>query len=295
MSFTLSQNKFKSASFIFSKIKRELSSLHGVGKIDEADFALYTAEVLKELGCANYKESEAILTVKDGKANLPKDFMLLYAAYKCHKSTDEINELHFQRGYFLLNDITCEVLGQSNKCKLDCGEFDKVLQKITVREYVGNDVCRVRGWEVSNLLTLSPNVHDLVIEHSPNFHHSCADEISISDGQVFTNFKKCDIFLQYYAFPFDEDGAPMIPDIIQVEKAVEFYIKYQLFLNYWLDGSVPDIQNKLGKLEQLYKEALGEAKFINKLPGFQTMLHSAKMKRKLNSASFFAQMDRKNN
>ncbi len=33
------------------------------------------------------------------------------------------------------------------------------------------------------------------------------------------------------SFPFDEEGLPMIPDIIEVEKAIEWYIKKEILLN----------------------------------------------------------------
>lgn len=295
MGFTLSQNKFKSAEFIFSKIKRELKSLGAVNQIDDTDFPLYVAEVLKELGCGTYKEADAILTVVDGKATLPKDFMYIYAAYKCNKCTDEVNIEHYQKSgsFYIANDITCEVLGRTHDCELDCGEYDKVIQKVTVRQYVGNTCCRTRTWDDPCLLTISPNVREFCTDDSPNLHCSNMNEITISNGCLLTNFKSADIYLQYYAFPIDENNVPMIPDITSVEKAVEWYIKYQLFLNYWFDGSVTDIQNKWGKAEQMYEAAMANARFDRKIPSFQQMINSARMQRTVNKVAFFGQMNPK--
>lgn len=295
MGFTLSENKFKSAEYIFSKVKRELKSLGAVNQIDDADFALYTAEVLKELGCGTHKEADAVLTVVDGKASLPKDFKYLYAAYKCNKCSDEVNEEHYQKSgsYYVANDITCEILGRTHDCELDCGEYDKVIQKITVRQYVGNDCSRSRTWDNPCLLHLSPDVHEFCTDDSPNLTCSNTNEITISNGCLFTNFKSADIYLQYYAFALDDNNIPLIPDSIKVEKAVEWAIKYNLFLNYWFDGSVSDIQNKWGKAEQLASKWLAEAKTELKTPSFQTLINSARRQRKINKVAFFGQMNRK--
>ncbi len=293
MAFTLSPNKFKSSQFIFAKIKRELSSFGAVGKFDEADFALYTAEVLKELGIGVYKEADAVLTVVDGRAELPKDFSTLYAAYKCCKLTDEVSDVHYQGGFVLFNDVTCEVLARNKNCRVECECPDQILQKITVRQYAGQDCCRTRTWEPNCLLRVSPNVRDLCDQDSPSLHCKSLHEITIRNGCAFVNYKKADIFIQYYAFPLDEDNCPLIPDIVQIEKCIEYYILYQLFMRYWLDGSVSDVQNKWQKLEQLYHSAFAESKYILKLPQFQTLINSTRRTRTLNKTSFFAQIDNK--
>lgn len=289
MGFTLSPNKFKSAQYIFSMIKNQWKSLGAVGQLDDTDFPKYVADVLKDLEISVYKEKEVVLTVIDGKAELPKDFMYLYAAYKGSKCCDERSEEHYQGGYYVANDITCEVLGSSRGCALDCECPDKVIQKITVRQYVGNDCTRTRQWDNICLLKLSPNVQDCCATNSPNIHCSGMDEITIDNNFVHTNFKNCDIYMQYYAFPLDEDNIPEIPDNIHVERAVEWYIKYQILLNKWFDGAIPEIQNKWGKAEQMYNDSLAQAKFINKLPGFQTMINTARNKRSINIVSYFGQ------
>lgn len=304
MPFTLSTTNFKSAKYLFAKIKRDLSSFDGVNQIDEADFPLYVAEVLKTLGVGAYKESNAILTVHNGTADLPSDFMFLYAAYYAKKEQDTVDHLIYQRGSVLINDVTCEVvknvdfemLGVTNRCELDCGDFDKVFEKVTTREYVNDTLARTRTWDKNHLLRLSPNVKSICSDdsvHHSHPHDRCEDEITISDNKAYVNFKNADIFLQYYAFPFDKDGTVMIPDVIQIEKAIEFYIKYQLFLIYWLNGSVADIQQKWGKLEQMYLEALADAKNYLRTPSFQTLVHSIRQQRKINKVSYFSQQDSK--
>ena len=81
-----STTNFKSAEYIYSKIKREFKSFGGVNLLDDADFPLYTAEVLKSLDAGVYKEEDAFLFVRNGKACLPRDFGYMFAAYKCKGS-----------------------------------------------------------------------------------------------------------------------------------------------------------------------------------------------------------------
>lgn len=304
MPFTLSTTNFKSAKYLFAKIKRDLSSFDGVNQIDEADFPMYVAEVLKTLGVGAYKEASAILTVHNGVANLPSDFMYLYASYYANKECDEIDHLIYQRGHVLVNDVTCEVvnnvdyemLGIKNRCQLDCGEFDKVFEKVTTREYVNDTLARTRTWDKKHLLRLSPHAKGVCSDdsvHHAHPHDRCEDEITISDNKAFVNFKNADIFLQYYAFPFDKEGIVMIPDVIQIEKAIEWYIKYQLMLGYWFDGSVADIQQKWQKAEEMSNKHMAEAKNFLKTPSFQTLVHSIRQQRKINKVAYFGQMDAK--
>lgn len=290
---TSSTLNFKSAEYIYSKIKREFKSFDGVNLIDDADFPLYTAEVLKELGVSSFKEEEAVLFVKNGQACLPSDFMYIHAAYKVTPfSSDHGDGRHFQNQIVLENDVTCETLSRQNKCLIDCQCTDKLIEKVTIRQYV-NDSCSTYCYSSPTLLKLGPNVKQHLGKDSPNIFATSMDEISINDRKIFTNFNDGDVYLQYYAFPLDENGMPMIPDLIQVEKAVEWFIKYQILLNFWMVDDIANAQAKWGKAEQIYLQWLAEARYINKLPSFAGMVNYARMRRGINAVSFFSQTDRK--
>lgn len=292
------QNNFKSAEYIYSKIKREFSSFGFVNLIDDSDFPLYTSEVLKKLGNSSYKEGEAITKVKDGKAHLPEDFMQLYAAYKCHHCDYENDLLLLQNRNVYLNKIECNVLCRKNDCFLECQDTDKLLERVIVRQYV-KDGTLTHTYRHPTLLKLSPNVKQHcsedclnLLNENHNNRHGHHDEISINNRCIYTNFHDGDIYLQYYAFPQDDNGLPLVPDIIEVEKAIESYIKWQLLLSWWITGAVSDIIQKVQYYEAEYEKWMAEARYIGKLPAFSTMVNSIRNQRGLNMVTFFSQQDR---
>lgn len=283
--------QFKSAEYIYAKIKRELKSFGSVNLIDDADFPLYTAEVLKRLGVSAYREEEALLFVKNGKATLPRDFKQLYAAYKCKCSS--VKKTHILNSVVVYQDTYHDILTTATTgCTFEC-EGGSLLQRITIRTLMDSVDCTYTYMN-PGLLRLSPNVKPQCAENCLNLMVSSPYEITINNGCIYTNFKDEDIYMKYYAFPFDADGNIMIPDVLEVEKAVEWYIKKELLLNYWLVDDITNIQNKWQKAEEEFNKWFGEAKFVGKLPAFNTLLDSARTKRATNIVNFMSQQDRFN-
>lgn len=285
--------KFKSAELLYSKIKREFKSFGTVNLLDDADFPLYTAEVLKQLGVGAYKEDDAVLRLRKGKAKLPNDFAYLYAAYKCSVDSTVLNGTsHLQNSNVYYNDITCEVLRRNKTCQFECQSTDKILERITVKQYVKEGVLST-CYSNPVLLRLSPNVRDKCVEDCLNLHCKSDYEISINNGYLFTNFNDADIYIQYYAFPYDEDNMPMIPDVIEIEKSVEWYIKWQILLNMWFTDELSNALNKWQKAEEQYNNYMGAARYIIKLPSFSQMINSIKNSRGINKTAAFSNMDNK--
>jgi hypothetical protein len=281
------QLKFKSASKLFSKIKREFKSFADVNLMDDSDFPQYISEVLNKLGVGTFKEEEAVLTVKNKKAELPKNFKQLYAAYKCGGCEKSFTGRHLQNKYTLENDITCSILSRAKNCELHCECPDKIIESVTVKQYVNED-CLTSNYKAVSLLKLSPNVKPYCSEDCINTPFtSSMDEITITNGQVFTNFSDGDIYMQYYAFPVDEEGIPEIPDVIEIEKACEWYIKYQMILNWWFVDDLKDSNNKWAKAEMEYEKWMAEARTYLKTPSFAQMVNTIRNKRSMNMLTYF--------
>ena len=198
------------------------------------------------------------------------------------------------------HDITCEIVKRSAACTMefDCGgQGDKIIQKIRIKRYVNDTAHSDYEYHHPRLLKLSPNVKSKCVEDCVNFsyHHHCHrhDEITITNGTILTNFNDGHIYMQYYAFPYDEDGLPMIPDVLEVEKAVEWYIKSQILLNFWFADDVANVQTKWQKAEVEAEKWMAEARYIGRLPSFSGMVNSIRNKRGLNKVHFFSQMDNK--
>src|SRR5690606_37555085 len=52
---------------------------------------------------------------------------------------------------------------------------------------------------------------------------------TIQNGRIYTNFASGAVYMNYHAFPLDDEtGLPLIPDIPKIEMAIEAFIKYNI-------------------------------------------------------------------
>jgi hypothetical protein len=302
---TLHNNRFIPASQVYNRILRDFKSFMPTNSIDEGQFPEWTMDVLRRLGNYAMREEEAILFVKDHRATLPEDFHEYYAGYKCHYKGNDNNIIHQQNTFTAFQDVTIDLLKRSKSCEIECcGKDTELLQTIKVRQYVGTG-CINHNFHNPILLTLAPYSPDtwkreeglnrlgIGEEHgcpgAPHNHR--ITEIGINGNFVYTHFRNDCIYLQYYAYPLDEEGLPMIPNEEAFERAVEWYIKWNLTLNWWFNNEVPDIQSKWGKAEEMFLKYFSEAEFIAKLPSFQQTVNSIRNQRTYNKVSYFSNSD----
>lgn len=290
-------NNFKSIEYIYSNIKRDLKLFNIAGLIDEDEFPRWVTDVLKEIGISVFKESDAFLTVKNKKACLPKDFMYLYAAYKCNKSgrNNEFPERHYQGKVIYENDVTVDLIGRPADCHIGCEFDEKVLQRITVKQYIRDNEYNICKYDNPCLLKLSPLTASKCMDGCINIGSTCIDEININNGCIYTNFSDGNIYMLYYAFPLDDNGYPMIPEdeTGALEKTIEYYIKYQILLNLYITSTVDNLRTKWGDVKQLYNEQMGRLRFNSKLPTFKALTDYIRKKRIYNAVTFFSQIDNK--
>lgn len=277
-------NYFKSSAFVFSKVKRDLSSYDAANLIDEGEFPEYVKHVLRILGLGVYKENDAVMKVCDYKAKLPTDFSQLYAAYKCTPWVGSNDVAHLQgQPISVYNDVTWELLQSGANCTIETANQDqKIIEKITVRQFV-KETPIVVNFKNPVLLSLSPNVRrDRCAEDCENLLCTSIHEITITDGFLYANFTGDCIYMKYYGFPLDEDGLPMIPDIERVEKAIEWCIKYNIMYNWWMNNSVPDLQNRWQAAQIEYEKWLAESKRELQMPYFSQMVNNIRKNRAIN-------------
>src|SRR3954468_16670538 len=75
--------EFKSAEFVYSKVRRFLSSYDAANLIDEGEFPTYAKEVIRSIGNGAYIEGQAVLIPNNFQCALPDDFGFFHAVYKC--------------------------------------------------------------------------------------------------------------------------------------------------------------------------------------------------------------------
>lgn len=290
MAITTENIEFKSADGVFSKVRRFLSSFDSAGMIDEGEFPGYAKEVMKNLGMGVYRESDAVTQIRNYKGKLPEDFAMLHAAYKCSPHVDAKDITHLQGdpvSYY--QDVTWELLEGSSKCEIEVirNSDDRVLEKVTVRQYIKETPVSC-NFQNPVLLRLSPNVKGRdCTDDCENKLSSSVFEITISGKQLLTNFANDHVYLQYYAFPEDENGIPEIPDLVWVEKTIEWYIIAETLKGWWFNNSVPDMEKKWQVAEAEHQKWLADARYERKAPTFQNMVNKIRRQRGVNKVILF--------
>jgi hypothetical protein len=273
------KNNFVSGEQIYSKIRREFKSFTGSNLIDDGEFPVYTSEIINFLGNSALLEAHAVIELEDGKAKLPTNFKEFHSASRCTLDNSKSEIWRGQGQTVIRQDTSCIA---TTDCSICCNTKNNT-QTVTTQMFIKDTV-------VTNVYS---NFKDLVL--SPNVgndnRQSRENEITINEGYIHANFSG-NIYLEYYAFPLDCDGLPLVPDNLKIQKAIEWYIKYQILLNFWFSDDVSNIQNKWSKAEQEYNKWLNEARHESKLPSFSTLMNEARNKRANNMVTFFSRQYR---
>lgn len=257
---------FEPSDKLFSKVKRRLKTYNQAGLLDSNDFYDYVMEVLNELGVGGLMEEQGILEICNGKAKLPINFKSLYAATIC-TATGSGNNPRLQNGYAFFTDTTYQ--DTIPGCSIDCAP-QSTGTKVIVREYV-QGLENIYNYDLGCPLT--------IITYTP--HKNCdPNSIATYNGYVYTGFTSGSIYMKYYSYPIDCDtGLPLVPNVLSIQKAIEYKIIYESFLNWYLNDEVPGMERKAQEVKHLYTQAMSAASYESKLPSFMTMIDMIRTKR----------------
>lgn len=275
---------FRSSAELFNRVKKRLSSYDAQNMIDEGDFYDYVVYILEKLGVAFYRECEAIIHVRDYKAELPCNFKIWYTAYKVHPEVGFVPSINEQKPWIWYqdNEISQVCPGFAGNCKIDCSNPDgNGKTKIVVRTFVNGDSYNDYNFREPMELFLSPNVKDHRDPRAKKVLRTHLNEVTIDDEKILhTRFKEDEVYIQYYGLPFDENFLPMIPDQSSIEKAIEYYIYTMLFEEWYLNSSVPNIGQQLQYVKNEYEhQHWPQALYYAKLPSFQRTVQSIRLMR----------------
>lgn len=95
------------------------------------------------------------------------------------------------------------------------------------------------------------------LEKVPTVHDSGKYTYTLNGGMAHTNIKSGVAFIIYDRLKCDGNGLPMIPDNVPLIKAIENYIKVQVFSVMVDLGKIPN--NALQRAEQEYNWYIGKA------------------------------------
>lgn len=270
---------FKSTDSLFARVRKRLRSFDAAGIIDEGDWYFYIKETVDKLGVSVYEEKEAAIIVKNYKAPRPEDFSYLYAAYSCTSSYDDgsYQTVFPQTGFVFYLEESCQAY---RECKTGCRAGREVYgNKVTVRTVIEGKPTSM-SFSHPSLLSLAGTTKEICNKNCANLSTRGGHQISIDSNWIHTNFSEGSIYMKYYGLALDtESGLPLIPDNTYIEKAIEDYIVYRVFEDFWLNGDVPDIERRYRDTKFLYEDSLKAALYWAKTPTFQNAINKIRADR----------------
>jgi len=282
---------FISSDRLLSQIQEDLSSYDANNQLDPGRWYDFIKKIVSDLGIYCYERKYELVWLKNSTGKLPCNFQVLDSAFMV-STTECLNgcppgegPLHFQGKSIIWNDTTTACAFQDTKCNEGCEDYRTCtvnsFQEITVREYV-------RGLPYTYSLPLIYPLHinrrnskSWCLPHSICFGSKAKDEISIANGTVYTNFDEGVVLLNYYAYPYDDEGLPMIPDNPKIQLAVEQYIKWKAFEILWTNGDDAGAQSKMLYFKNEFQTtSYPDAEYYVKLTSMSDMMNMARTNRR---------------
>ena len=266
----MEQIKFKSSEILISRIKENLSTYDSAGIIDAGKFYFYIKRELQLLGNYIYQDVTEVITVNNGKVLLPEDFIKLYCLYSVNGTTGGYKTSGVQSDKVFQVE-TATTRKNEDTCDDVCETQTDIVRVRTTLETNVNT-----SFHGSNMLRYSGKVStELCDVESPNFYSKNPQEFNIDNNYIYTNFSKGSVILQYLAFPFDEGGYPMIPDIPKIEEAIEVYIMFKMFEYFYINDITNNALQKMQYFQQKYQMAHKSALNYVKMPTYQDSIDTA--------------------
>ena len=215
---------------IIAKVKRDLQKYTDAGLVDEDELYRDLVFALKKFGNDVTYLQETVVEVKDGYAELPRNFFSLYLAYLCEPFAYTVKDVEFhdlQSSHYYV-----ERTKQTSKWS-ECEACCDTKEETYVRENLYFNSGRVEFfYKNPTLLKLGKafvkdschaDCRNKIVRDNPN-------EIVINNYRLQANFNEGSIYLQYYGLPKDEDGNIEVPESANghLELYIEYYLKRRL-------------------------------------------------------------------
>ena len=217
---------------LISEIETTFEVYASTGDIDRLTIKTVTINVLRRFGKNICDLREAIVEVDNSKALLPETFKSLRLALKlAPEGFDTDGDPEEVKKYlskqYVENPVVWDVINQEyivNNC-----ESKLVTESIFVHTNNVNLYYTPTWLSLSKAIQKDTLDVDCLNLH-PKIRNTYADQISITNRTLNTNFETGKIYLQYNSLPADEDGEIMIPVFTtgDIEKFVINQVKIAL-------------------------------------------------------------------
>ena len=229
-----------SSDSIVAEVKQELKSYFEAGAISEVLIPTYIDQALKKLRVFALKPEEAVLHFTNYKSELPCDFVLLDRAMMYDYEFQLSAGVNSMQGYWY-KSLEC------TNCN-DCEPKQESYETITVPGPGFKLTMKQPEW-----IRVYHASKQYCTEGCENLSVSSSDVLQIfNNSKISSTFEDGCVYIKYFSRPVDDDGLPLIPEILEVEEYIKSYLKFKFFENLWhsiMDESVNQIVSKF----QYYK------------------------------------------
>lgn len=261
---------FKSSEQLIARVNSQLSSFQSAGLLDHYRLI---KEIIAKLNIPAFSPVHRIANIENSRLQIPDDLYQIWAIYRYGKETKKLApELYKQ------NEIRTRI--STYECYDPCGdpcELEVEPNILVTKTYVANTPY-IQTYEHGQLLSLKNYKIDRCDQDSPSIHNKSSLEVTMDSNYFYFNFETGSIYLQYFKMMLDEDGLPMIPDVVQIELAIEYYLLYRFFqeayINNWFDAF-----QRMQYFEAKYQEAYQTAKSWHRLPTARSLIEYGKLMR----------------
>lgn len=285
----MQKHRFTTTDTLFGRIEENLSKYTNVGVLDTGKFYQQVKLMSQRLGLDMYIPDEDVLFLKDHKAQLPCNFYMFDSVWLCNHNNYlqdglQVNQQGITHQWY--EEITKDCVQQDLSCGTISTCSDKVLNRITTREYVvGPKPISLNsgGLRFRNPLLLTINdkkTRDLCAEKCANLFPSSKFEVWTRNNELHSELKDPTIYIRYWGYPIDEKtGLPLIVDDEIIINAIEWHLMHYFFELLYLNYPEQSLLQRLQYLDVKKKEAFEEADAYVRLPSFKTMVDIARRAR----------------
>jgi hypothetical protein len=262
---------FISAEGVISLVQEDLSSFDANNQLDPGRWYPWIRKVVSDLGIACLEYKHALLWVKNYKVEIPCDFYILDSAFLVNQSCcgPDKGIIHYQGRKIIWDDTTtsCAVPGKecNNSCEYLTCELDK-FNEVTVREYV---MGLPYTYTLPTMFPLYVNQRvskGWCLPKSICFGSTSKHEITITNGEMYTNFDEGLVLFNYYAYPVDENNLPKIPDHPKYKMAIEYFLKWKTLEKLWINNDDMGVAQKMTYFkDQFENNYYPDAEYFSKL------------------------------
>lgn len=233
---------FISTEPLIAEVKQELKSYFESGAISEILIPTFIDQALRKLKVMVLRPEDIICHFVNYKSELPCDFALLDRATIYQSDIQYYSGITSLKGQYYLS-TSCEF---GEPC---CNDKTEYFEQIWVSTPGYKIIMRQPRW-----VRVYHGSKSLCTEDCPNLNAPGPDIIQIYENRKLSaSFEEGCVHFRYFARPMDDDGIPLVPEILEVEEYIKSYLKFKFFEMLWhsqIDESVNQIERKF----QYYKQ-----------------------------------------